>query len=1022
MARRVILESSYTFTPSTRTIVIPRIVPKERLLLITNVTSNKVIYNFSDPTLTTTNYFYTQGTSLTPATTTLVLSYNTTQMATNDIIQITVDEISESFVPEEMLIDPVGKLRVSEPESLIDTDFEYGLQPTKWETINLVNNRPAFFVNTQAPITLSEITATNGSTAVVANTFPSFPPAIGTPVLVTDTAFAGGNGPFLVTANNTVGNQNTFTFTARTRYTGTTGSIYNPSLTSAYAGTFYSNTAFSLSSVSSSGNIVTINTNEPHGLQLGDGIYVVNSLSSTNAPNGSWDVAAVTSNTSFQIFVDNAPTGSITGAIVYPRPDGYFQHRGFDGGVQFTSGVGAPNETSIRQTRKYFRYQSGKGIQFSTGSILKPSFNVDDINNGTGANTLCTVTTRNPHQMQNGVAITITGATDALGNTSISYNGNFTINQVIDAFRFQYFANTIPTTTVAQGLPVVATNSWFGSSNMLGMFDQQNGMFFEFDGQNLYAVRRRSTSQISGLSFVTNNSSLVSGLTTNGTTTKFSKQLIPGDYIVIRGMSYKILDILSDTAMRINPPYRGQTSGTNGVIITKTEDIKIPQSQFNIDRLDGTGPSGLNLDLSKMQMFYIDYSWYGAGTIRYGFRNTEGRVFYCHRFVNSNQNTEAYMRSGNLPARYETSVIAPKTILTATMLNSDTSMTVANTSTFPNSGTLLIADPSSMEYVNYTGKTATTFTGLTRGQASNTITATINSGSANITTTWSVSQLQRGMLVSAPGFIPSSTYVHNIISGSPSVITLSQAATGTSTTTTAFNQMGAVAANHTRSDLAPIAVYSHPPQIAPVISHWGSSVMMDGKYDNDKSLIFTYGELALTPVAPNQTVPLLSIRVSPSVDSGITGTLGAKEIINRMQLQLGSLGVLVNGSFLINLVLNGIVSANTGSVGAFTRHAVGTSSLAQLADHTGTCSIIGGENIFGFYAVNSAGASNYSVQSYGLEALREMGNSILGGGFSNTPGTGVYPDGPDVVTITATNIGTTTANVQARLNWTEAQA
>jgi len=37
--------------------------------------------------------------------------------------------------------DPVDKLRVSQPQALIDTDFEYGQQPTKWESINLQNNR-----------------------------------------------------------------------------------------------------------------------------------------------------------------------------------------------------------------------------------------------------------------------------------------------------------------------------------------------------------------------------------------------------------------------------------------------------------------------------------------------------------------------------------------------------------------------------------------------------------------------------------------------------------------------------------------------------------------------------------------------------------------------------------------------------------------------------------------------------------------------------------------------------------------
>ena len=50
----------------------------------------------------------------------------------------------EISFPKEF-IDPVTKLRVSNPENLIDTDFEYGLQPTKWETVELINNTPSFF-------------------------------------------------------------------------------------------------------------------------------------------------------------------------------------------------------------------------------------------------------------------------------------------------------------------------------------------------------------------------------------------------------------------------------------------------------------------------------------------------------------------------------------------------------------------------------------------------------------------------------------------------------------------------------------------------------------------------------------------------------------------------------------------------------------------------------------------------------------------------------------------------------------
>ena len=59
------------------------------------------------------------------------------------------------------------------------------------------------------------------------------------------------------------------------------------------------------------------------------------------------------------------------------------------------------------------------------------------------------------------------------------------------------------------------------------------------------------------------------------------------------------------------------------------------------------------LDITKIQMAYMDYSWYGAGKIRFGFKDQNGHVKYVHEFKHNNRLTEAYFRSGNLPARYE---------------------------------------------------------------------------------------------------------------------------------------------------------------------------------------------------------------------------------------------------------------------------------------------------------------------------------------------------------------------------------
>jgi hypothetical protein len=90
---------------------------------------------------------------------------------------------------------------------------------------------------------------------------------------------------------------------------------------------------------------------------------------------------------------------------------------------------------------------------------------------------------------------------------------------------------------------------------------------------------------------------------------------------------------------------RTSTSGT-------PVDIKIPQSQWNIDKLDGTGKSGITLDFTKTQIFFFDFEWLGVGTKRYGFF-VDGKPFYCHYQNNANINTVVYMSTPNLPVRYE---------------------------------------------------------------------------------------------------------------------------------------------------------------------------------------------------------------------------------------------------------------------------------------------------------------------------------------------------------------------------------
>ena len=908
-----------------------------------------------------------------------------------------------TIAPEEVLFDPVQKLRVSTPQALIDTDFEYGTQISKWENLTMTNNRP-FAYNRQTPVdTITAITQNTGSRTVTVSLTNTTGLAVGSIIVVQDTLLAISNGGFLIEALTT---NTSFTYTANAVNTSGVTAIFDANKTLIYQGSVYANSAIGgAPTITYSGTAITVTTTIPHGLSLGNEVALTGiTTSGANPPNGSFYVARILSATQFMYYTLVAPTGTLTttSAVAYPHSQGQFLHRPFDGGVIFTSNGTSNFESAIRQTRRYFRYQSGKGVQMSSGTLLKPDLQLDSLsyNSGTG---LVTVQTKERHGIQPGSTINVFGANEA------GYNGSFVLYTVTGYNTFTYQPAVTPSAVLASGTYYISITNWYGCANRIGLFDQQNGVFFEYDGQTLWAVKRSSTFQIAGKSSVTNGSSTITQ-TSVSFPTYYSKQLNIGDYIVIRGQSYRITDIQSDTQLTISPAYRGATSTM--VIVSKTIDTKYPQSSWNLDKMDGTGASGYNIDLSRMQMFYIDYSWYGAGFIRWGLRAADGKVTYCHKVINNNINTEAYMRSGNLPARYESTTQPPYTYATSGIGAADTSITVASTDGFPTAGTLCINNNTyGWEYVNYTGKTATTFTGLTRAQSGNaSLALTVASGN-NVCTVASTANLQVGQRVNAVD-VPEGTFIAKITGAT--TIELSQSVTASNPTVQAIPMGTGGALTYTYSSTNPIEVELAFPTYSPSISHWGTSVIMDGRYDDDKSLLFTYGSSAGVTVAGSATVVLLGIRVAPSVDNGTSASFGQRELINRMQLILRALDVTTttaNVSFLITAVLNGVPTTAV----TWTKPAVATSSLAQIADYAGAsaATISGGEVTGGFFVSTTT--------SIDLSTVRDLGNNIVGGGGTVT-NSGIYPDGPDTLHIICRNLTATSATVFARLSWTEAQA
>lgn len=644
------------------------------------------------------------------------------------------------------------------------------------------------------------------------------------------------------------------------------------------------------------------------------------------------------------------------------RADGTFIHRPFDGGVDITAGT-SPDSKVIRQTRKYFRYQSGKGIQCSMAINFNPYRQARLL---TSSGTTSTITTEYPHGLSIGDIIKVKGATVSSGINH--YNGtSLTVSNVSSVFQFDYTMPGDPSDDNPGGIVDYTINSYNNAGIRAGLFDDQNGMFYEYDGSEIYCVRRSSTSQIPGtITTQTNSNSII------GTNTKFQNHLSVGDMIVIRGQSHKVTKIDSDTDIDIQPKYRGKS--TIGVIITKTIDTRVARSNWTLDQADGNGPSGFDLDLNTIQMVYVDYSWYGAGKIRFGFKDTLGHVKYMHEFIHNNRINEAYMRTGNIPARYEVFNTGIPTYVPS-LFHWGTSV-IMDGGFDDDDSYLFTASGNSLSFTNGDSNSATTnAAGVTSSSRVNW--AIYNHYLELSFPTSDASKFSNGVqLYTAGGELSGESVEFTQYSGGSFKVYI-------------FLQQGG----------------KNPPAVYPIVAN--STAVNIG-----------------APVSGGETVdvsgllPLVSLRLAPSVDNNLIGAVGERDIINRMQLKLNELGISVSHDARISVILNGALSN-------IAYGNVGSPSLSQFVSHDSGDTIQDGTTIYQFRAsggaIGSSGERTVSSQTFDLTRLIDLGNSILGGD-------GVFPNGPDIITICASALDTTSVNssspfqVSSRISWSESQA
>lgn len=106
-----------------------------------------------------------------------------------------------------------------------------------------------------------------------------------------------------------------------------------------------------------------------------------------------------------------------------------------------------------------------------------------------------------------------------------------------------------------------------------------------------------------------------------------------------------------------NGMYLEQTNSTvsfveRSMVTGSVTENRIAQANWSVDKMDGTGPSGRILDLTKAQIMWMDVEWLGLGTVRMGFI-IDGEFVLCHRFNHANIVQTTYITTASLPLRYE---------------------------------------------------------------------------------------------------------------------------------------------------------------------------------------------------------------------------------------------------------------------------------------------------------------------------------------------------------------------------------
>ena len=196
-----------------------------------------------------------------------------------------------------------------------------------------------------------------------------------------------------------------------------------------------------------------------------------------------------------------------------------------------------------------------------------------------------------------------------------------------------------------------------------------------FDSQNRYAADNQfdvSTTGTGTTTFLSNEAAIkmeVTGVGV-GSVTRQTYRVFP--YQPGKGLLVLATFVMDSSTSANLTQQVGYFNDSNGVFFKRTgstnsfvlrssstptpgtpSDVRtVSQANWNGDKLDGTGESGLTLDTSKAQILWMDFEWLGVGSVRCGFI-IDGTYIVCHTFENANDITSVYMTTAILPVRYQ---------------------------------------------------------------------------------------------------------------------------------------------------------------------------------------------------------------------------------------------------------------------------------------------------------------------------------------------------------------------------------